>query len=307
MAKGEGTRSDEQSVDLDQYAKDAIDEVFSKEQQSYDEFVQGFMFLTKDDVTGMTAQSSHSCHGDSITQNGITSHDMNLKASDDVTHQNSLSQKSKETENDNVPEEVLGPGSTAVPILMRTAESSSGAVLQVDNFVDCEDEVSDDNDDDGEEEDKKKLQSFLEDDFLSSNYSPSVLTISNSSKNQEVEESNTKDLGRKVDLDDESLKAAKELEICYLSADVSTLPGEVDDHETAEQKDNSCACEAVISPNIRQLQISTRINKCNKKNNNLSEEDVGSDEVQPFTLDTDFDYDDVALTPKFSFVPKYMS
>lgn len=47
MAKGEGTRSDEQSVDLDQYAKDAIDEVFSKEQQSYDEFVQGFMFLTK--------------------------------------------------------------------------------------------------------------------------------------------------------------------------------------------------------------------------------------------------------------------
>ena len=47
MAKGEGTRSDEQSADLDQYAKDALDEVFSKEQQSYEEFVQGFMFLTK--------------------------------------------------------------------------------------------------------------------------------------------------------------------------------------------------------------------------------------------------------------------
>jgi len=47
MAKGEGTRSDEQSADLDQYAKDALDEVFNKEQQSYEEFVQGFMFLTK--------------------------------------------------------------------------------------------------------------------------------------------------------------------------------------------------------------------------------------------------------------------
>ena len=47
MAKGEGVRSDEQSADLDQYAKDALDEVFSKEQQSYDGFVQGFMFLTK--------------------------------------------------------------------------------------------------------------------------------------------------------------------------------------------------------------------------------------------------------------------
>jgi len=77
--------------------------------------------------------------------------------------------------------------------------------------------VSDDNDDDGEEEHNKKLPSFLEDDILSSNYSPSVLSISNSSKSQEVEESCTNDSGHKVDLDDESLKADKELEICYLS------------------------------------------------------------------------------------------
>ena len=77
--------------------------------------------------------------------------------------------------------------------------------------------MSDDNDDDGEEEHNKKLPSFLEDDILSSNYSPSVLSISNSSKSQEVEESCTKDSGHKVDLDDESLKADKELEICYLS------------------------------------------------------------------------------------------
>ncbi|XP_020603811.1 uncharacterized protein LOC110042785 [Orbicella faveolata] len=217
----------------------------------------------------MKAHSSHNYHADSITQNGISSHDMNLKASNDVALQNSLSQKSQETENDNIPEEVLGPGSTAVPILMRTAKSSSGAVLQVDNFVDCEDEVSDDNDDDGEEEDNRKVHSFLEDDILSSNYSPSVLSMSNSSKFQEVEKSSTNNSFNKVDLDDESLKAAKELEICYLSADVSTLPGEVDDHETAvsEQQDTSCACEAVISPNIRQLQISTRINNCDKKNN----------------------------------------
>ena len=38
--------------------------------------------------------------------------------------------------------------------------------------------------------------------------------------------------------------------------------------------DTSCVCEAVISPNIRQLQISTRINNCDKKKddqNNLIE------------------------------------
>ena len=74
-----------------------------------------------------------------------------------------------------------------------------------------------DDDDDGEEEDKKKLHSFPEDDILSSNYSPSVMAISNSSKNQEVEESSINDSDRKVDLDDERLKAAKELEICCLS------------------------------------------------------------------------------------------
>ena len=91
--------------------------------------------------------------------------------------------------------------------------------LQVDNFVDCEDEVSDDDDDDDDEEEhEKKFHSYLEDGILStSNYSPSVLAISNSSKNREAEESSINGSDHKVDLDDERLKAAKELEICYLS------------------------------------------------------------------------------------------
>ena len=62
--------------------------------------------ILADDVTGMKAHSSHSCHADSFNHNGITSHDMNLKASNDVALQNPLSQKSLETENENIPEEV---------------------------------------------------------------------------------------------------------------------------------------------------------------------------------------------------------
>jgi len=54
----------------------------------------------------MKAHSSHNCHADSFNHNGTTSHDMNLKASNDVALQNSLSKKSQETENDNIPEEV---------------------------------------------------------------------------------------------------------------------------------------------------------------------------------------------------------
>lgn len=72
-----------------------------------------------------------------------------------------------------------------------------------------------DSDDDDDEKDNKKLHSFLEDDNFSSNYSPSVLSSSNSFKSQEVQDSSVTDPHHKVDLDDESMKAAKE--ICYLS------------------------------------------------------------------------------------------
>lgn len=49
MAKGEGLfdNQDNNSPDLDQYAKDALDELFNKEEQSYEEFLQGFTFLKK--------------------------------------------------------------------------------------------------------------------------------------------------------------------------------------------------------------------------------------------------------------------
>lgn len=52
----------------------------------------------------MKAHSSHSSH--SNTQNGLTCHDKNLKESNGVAFQNSLSQKSQPAENDNIPEEV---------------------------------------------------------------------------------------------------------------------------------------------------------------------------------------------------------
>ena len=80
---------------------------------------------------------------------------------------------------------------------------------QVDNFVECEDELSDD--EDGGEE-NQKLNSLLEDDILSSNYSPSVLSFS---KTKAVDDPSTQHPHQKVDLDDESHNAAKE--ICYLS------------------------------------------------------------------------------------------
>ena len=48
MARGEKCRDEEgNSPDLDQYTKDALNQLFNKEQQTYDEFLQCFTFLTK--------------------------------------------------------------------------------------------------------------------------------------------------------------------------------------------------------------------------------------------------------------------
>lgn len=48
MARGERCGNEEDnSPDLDQYTKDALDQLFNKEQQTYDQFLQGFTFLTK--------------------------------------------------------------------------------------------------------------------------------------------------------------------------------------------------------------------------------------------------------------------
>lgn len=48
MARGEKCGDEEgNSPDLDQYTKDALNQLFNKEQQTYDEFLQCFTFLTK--------------------------------------------------------------------------------------------------------------------------------------------------------------------------------------------------------------------------------------------------------------------
>ena len=52
MARGERCGDEEgNSPDLDQYTKDALNQLFNKKQQTYDEFLQCFTFLTKGKLT----------------------------------------------------------------------------------------------------------------------------------------------------------------------------------------------------------------------------------------------------------------
>lgn len=287
MAKGERCRNEEESPDFDQYTKDALDVLFSKQQQTYEEFLQGFTFLKKEDVTGYEAKSSQI-----IGQ-------QDKKTGDTIVKSLSSSESSSVTENDTIPEEILGPGSATPSIVMRSADSSSKSFIQVDNFIDCEDDASDDE----EEDSKMHDQGLLEDEiFYSSSYSPSVSSLSPASTSKsELTKDQTRHQRENLtaDLDD---KCPESKNVFFLSEGVSNLPGEVEDQETADEEDSGL--KESMEPNIRQLQISTRL-----KGDNLINEHIlnvgseGTDEVQPFTLDTEFDYDNVALTPKFRMVP----
>lgn len=76
---------------------------------------------------------------------------------------------------------------------------------QVDNFVECEDEMSED------EESISNVDSVLEDGIFTSGYSPSAVTSSNSLKQLEDTNSAVRDMPANVDLGIEATK-----EICYL-------------------------------------------------------------------------------------------
>jgi len=66
MAKGERCKNEENSPDLDQYAKDALDELFSKEQQTYEEFLEGFTFLKKGEEVKFDLMEKKPCTAENL-------------------------------------------------------------------------------------------------------------------------------------------------------------------------------------------------------------------------------------------------
>ena len=67
-AKGERCKNEENSPDLDQYAKDALDELFSKEQQTYEEFLEGFTFLKKGEEVKFDLMERKPCTSQEISK-----------------------------------------------------------------------------------------------------------------------------------------------------------------------------------------------------------------------------------------------
>uniref|UniRef100_A0A8D2DHV2 Intraflagellar transport-associated protein n=1 Tax=Sciurus vulgaris TaxID=55149 RepID=A0A8D2DHV2_SCIVU len=78
----------------------------------------------------------------------------------------------------------------------------------------------------------------------------------------------------------------------HLSKDFLLLPGEV------EEDVSNSVCS--YSPSVDQPLTAEVKPKPGVKGTQKQAEEILGDEVQPFSLDEEFDYDNVALTPKFT-------
>ncbi|XP_044183994.1 uncharacterized protein LOC114956868 isoform X1 [Acropora millepora] len=305
MARGEKCRDEEgNSPDLDQYTKDALNQLFNKEQQTYDEFLQCFTFLTKEDVI---KQKSHSPpiivpqigEKDKKKESDVAVSTMSTKESQPLKNENHF------IDGNDLPEEVLEPGSTSGSILMQGPRQpwTKQSMLQVDNFVDFEDETSD-----NEDRTRTEVDAILEDDFLCGNYLPSVASKSLS---KPTSNHNSSGCTKTEDLEDCNPDFSKEeleaKEICYLSEGVFNLPGEVDEWGSHVEQVHDHSAKESAKPNLRQLQISTRTNHSSQEGDSHLMESQDADEVTTFQLDTEFDYDNVSLTPKYSFPIKNLN
>ncbi|XP_060032566.1 intraflagellar transport-associated protein isoform X2 [Erinaceus europaeus] len=97
----------------------------------------------------------------------------------------------------------------------------------------------------------------------------------------------------KVDnfLDLEDLDLDEELKL-KMNSDFLLLPGEV-------EQDLSVSIPSYIPSMVQSSAPAVKL-KSTKKGTNIQTEEILGDEVQPFSLDEEFDYDNVILTPKFT-------
>ncbi|XP_060032567.1 intraflagellar transport-associated protein isoform X3 [Erinaceus europaeus] len=92
-------------------------------------------------------------------------------------------------------------------------------------------------------------------------------------------------------LDLEDLDLDEELKL-KMNSDFLLLPGEV-------EQDLSVSIPSYIPSMVQSSAPAVKL-KSTKKGTNIQTEEILGDEVQPFSLDEEFDYDNVILTPKFT-------
>ncbi|XP_033645917.1 protein C11orf74 homolog [Asterias rubens] len=274
MAAGNHDQENETNTLIEHHMETAIETVLSNQEQSYEDFMGCFVSLKKEDVAAHQAQ---------MMQKMLQRSDK--KATTEI--QRSETEASKEDDQRthvNIEEEIeieeLDDGYFA-PARSSMDPVSGHKFVQVDNFVDdaelSEDDLQNTNSADEELEASPYESSF----FLNEDSSKIPLKLS-------------KDIVREVEEDAEGESPVMHLEL-QEGHDMRTLPGEAED-----EKDGRLSSLSDDAIHETRLKMST---KMNQDVDNLEQSkvnlEISTDEVQPFSMDKDFDYDNVVLTPKW--------
>ncbi|XP_033751801.1 protein C11orf74 homolog [Pecten maximus] len=255
---------------MDASMYNAIDTFMAREEQSYDNFMKQFTHLTHDDIKAKMLSRR-------------TAMLQNLKASDPKSETEGSKQSSVITDNTNpgvvtreeegLEEEVLDIGTTSSIMSSGMDNRPTKSAVQFDNFVEL-----DEDDDEDILEGSEYIASF-------SGQNPSV-------KLEEPCQSHNQDLDFTKETDSQ-----REL------TPVSITTKDPGDGES------SADCGGLINPGEVEVLPSVKPITQNDQTLDFSAKEGTpitfdhqecTDEVEPFTLDKDFDYDNVILTPKYS-------
>eukprot|EP00057_Strongylocentrotus_purpuratus_P019694 XP_011674168.1 PREDICTED: uncharacterized protein LOC105443065 [Strongylocentrotus purpuratus] len=288
----EGTaqqRDNRTNVLSEEHVQSAIETVLANRVQSYEEFMSAFMVLTPDDVSQFSAQRSNErVEGQMMTSEGSEETSQLFQISPSSPRTSEQPQRDvkqvEELEIEELGEDFIDERES----LESDSKKKSSKYIQVDNYLDEPDSESELLSDDDE---------IVDFDDSSSKYVASfdAETETESEAAKRVPLTVTPEMLERVnDAEGNIERSIGEPEQSLSLPDL--YPGEVE----AEDEVSSSPGQSV---HITRLPSSTGTYSPSENDRiaaNITDSEVPqADDVQPFSIDPDFDYDNVILTPKW--------
>ncbi|KAK3593931.1 hypothetical protein CHS0354_011535 [Potamilus streckersoni] len=266
---------------------DALESFVKKEEESYDGFMSGFLYLRKEDVVQWEdKRRTKAADGTSEKLQKPTGSQQN-----EEKHVDSL------PADEQLEQEVLNEGSTTSRLEERQV-IKTGTKVKFDNFVVNEEEEEE------EEEDFKTRNEGLSD-LLgnSTGYTASFDHFTDPSNTILTRISDNSGTFHNKELEESELRGPEE-EFEIITEEYSTNFGpQGDTINPGEVEDTNVDPTLQDLQNITQLDFAAtyRTERFQHDADTQDQTEQCSNEVIPFTLDEDFDYDNVTLTPKYTF------
>ncbi|XP_038047694.1 uncharacterized protein LOC119721803 isoform X2 [Patiria miniata] len=278
MAAGNQEQDNRTNTLTEEHMRSAIETVLGKTEQSYEDFMSCFTSLRKEDVVEHQAQQLQKMLRQ---QNDMAEGQRSHGVMNPIGDLKLIEHGSKK---DDIETEELDEGHYA-PTRQSADLPAGPRFVQMDNFVDDAELLEDDLDNDEE--------------FASCRYESSFGIVDSSPASSALKL--TRQLVERIE-EDEGNDNKDEISQAHPEfgggCEMRTLPGEAEEEEDG-QGVLSLSDDAV---HRTELEMSTRCPEAVATEDDPQSEtrlEDSSDEVQPFSLDADFDYDNVALTPKW--------